>query len=129
MDRQRCHHSGRHRPRVLAPPQEPEIVYGAFVGRKLSELSDEDLNRFLSSDAKVQFKLATPTPLFKAGSYLDLSSYWFAKYELERRKHGNDAEDQCCEGTCPQPPEKIGAKRRNACTPGSTRLRAFSTSI
>jgi hypothetical protein len=75
------------RRRIPSPPPEPAIVMGRFEGRKLSELSDEELNSFLGWDAHCQRKTAM-ADLFSTGLYIcqDLSQYWFAKYELERRK-------------------------------------------
>jgi hypothetical protein len=68
-------------------PSEPEIVAGEFVGRKLSELSDEELNRFLKGDARYQPKSPSVSFLLPSSPWCaDLSQYWFAKYELERRK-------------------------------------------
>jgi hypothetical protein len=68
-------------------PKEPAIVVGNYVGRKLSELSDEELNHFLLVDARRQ----SSNPVVITGWLLspwcpDLSQYWFAKYELERRR-------------------------------------------
>lgn len=81
---------GGHRPprrrRPFSSP-EPTIVAGEFVGRKLSELSDEELNRFLRLDASFQTKLPSTGWLLQTSPLCaDLSQYWFAKYELERRK-------------------------------------------
>lgn len=65
-------------------PPEPSVVAGAFVGRKLSELSDEELTHFLRIDARHQTR---PLSRGLLGPLCpDLSHYWFAKYELERRK-------------------------------------------
>lgn len=63
------------------------MTTGSFVGRKLSDLSDNDLEEFLRRDARKQngivfVSLAPPSK----HSYRDLSQYWFAKYELEKRK-------------------------------------------
>jgi len=82
--RSRFRGSARRR-RSFSPP-EPMIVFGQFVGRKLSDLSDEELSRFLQSDARFQSApVMVPPPPFKA-CCPDMSHYWFAKYELERRK-------------------------------------------
>ncbi|MFZ0736914.1 MAG: hypothetical protein WBL70_05480 [Candidatus Acidiferrales bacterium] len=68
-------------------PSEPEIVSGNFVGRRLSDLSDEELQRFMSKDARRQTKSAHVSLLAPSSHWcFDLSQYWFAKYELERRK-------------------------------------------
>ena len=77
---------GRHR-RHLSEPSEPPVYFGEFQGRKLSELSDEELIRFTRRDAMLQFKPA-PAPFIASipPSCHDKSQYWFAKYELERRK-------------------------------------------
>jgi hypothetical protein len=73
-------------------PPEPAIVAGKFQGQKLSELSNEDLTYFLRSDAKSQTTVAIPN-IFSAGwRRRDLSQYWFAKYELERRKGPEERE-------------------------------------
>jgi hypothetical protein len=55
------------------------------VGRKLSELSDEELTHFIRADARFQSKPPLSTGWFPP-SCPDLSQYWFAKYELESRK-------------------------------------------
>jgi hypothetical protein len=73
----------RRRPFV---PKEPAVVTGEFVGRQLSDLSDEELNTFLRVDARCQLRDATNLSAWFPHSYLDLSQCWFAKYELERRK-------------------------------------------
>ena len=68
-------------------PAEPAVVFGEFSGRKLSELTDEELVRFLYSDATRQHQKVLSIPgLPPLPTYLDLSHYWFVKYELERRK-------------------------------------------
>lgn len=71
----------------MPEPSEPTVYFGEFQGRKLSELSDEELNRFIRSDAMFQSRPA-PTPLFASMPSLchDESQYWFGRYELERRK-------------------------------------------
>ncbi len=68
-------------------------MMGSFKGRKLSELSNEELNSFLRWDAHYQIKKAMPD-LFSTGLHIchDLSQYWFAKYELERRKKTAESE-------------------------------------
>lgn len=80
----RRHH---HRRRGPFAPLEPDILSGEFVGRKLSELSDEELNRFIRRDAGSQFSEARSS-FFVPSSHVfwDHSQYWFARYELERRK-------------------------------------------
>src|SRR5579872_2831606 len=67
-------------------PPEPEIVIGTFKGQKLSEFSDEELTSFLRSDAQFQIRAVTPNAFAFPPTCQDLSQYWFAKYELERRK-------------------------------------------
>jgi hypothetical protein len=68
-------------------PREPEIIVGEFAGRKLSELSDEELNLFMLRDARNQARKPVTESWFPIPPYCpDLSQYWFAKYELERRK-------------------------------------------
>jgi hypothetical protein len=60
---------------------------GQFKDKKLSELSDEELTLFLRVDARLQFRPCAPSvPGWFLPSCSDLSQYWFAKYELERRK-------------------------------------------
>lgn len=90
----RARRTHRYRRRPFSPA-EPAIVAGEFLGRKLSELTDDELNRFLRLDARFQTKPAsaslwTPPPsTWRAPSFpwcLDMSQYWFAKYELERRE-------------------------------------------
>jgi hypothetical protein len=76
--------SGRRR-RNFSPP-EPTIVNGQFVGKKLSELSDEELRRFLQADAGWQITRVAVLPPPFTPCFRDMSQYWFAKYELERRK-------------------------------------------
>jgi hypothetical protein len=66
-------------------PPEPAIVAGTFKGQKLSELSDQELASFLRWDAQSQ-KATALQGIFGRPICLDLSQYWFAKYELERRK-------------------------------------------
>lgn len=77
--------------RRVAPfsPPEPAIVTGKFKGQKLSELSNEDLTFFMRWEARSQTgttisfaNLFAPNQI----AYPDLSQYWFAKFELERRK-------------------------------------------
>jgi hypothetical protein len=85
--------------RKRSAPREPAITAGQFVGRRLSELSDDELLRFLRFDSLSQtgctFEVIPPKPpepgdLFNlnlpVASFPDLSQYWFARYELERRK-------------------------------------------
>jgi hypothetical protein len=68
-------------------PPEPPILYGQFKDKKLSELSDEELVFFLRVDARFQIRPCTPAlPGWLPPSCRDRSQYWFAKYELERRK-------------------------------------------
>lgn len=76
------------RKRIRRPfsPPEPIITAGKFTGAKLSELSDDELNQFLRGDAGHQTSPAMLSLLGLSPSCLDLSQYWFAKYELERRK-------------------------------------------
>ena len=71
--------------RSFAPP-EPSIVFGRFVGRRLSELSDEELENFLLRDARFQTCPVTLPPAPFNPWCPDMSQYWFARYELERRK-------------------------------------------
>jgi len=68
-------------------PTEPMVTTGSFVGRRLSDLSVEELEKFLRRDARRQNGnvFVSPDPPYTR-SYQDLSQYWFAKYELERRK-------------------------------------------
>jgi len=62
-------------------------LYGQFKDKKLSELSDAELAIFLRGDARFQ---SGPCASSLLGVFPplcpDLSQYWFAKYELERRK-------------------------------------------
>lgn len=79
--------------RPLSRPK-PAIVAGGFAGRKLSELSDDELIAFLRLDAWSQTTTALPN-IFdpsKPPVCPDFSQYWFAKYELERRKKAPDPE-------------------------------------
>src|ERR1700693_2595746 len=82
--------STRRRSRSTArrrPPVEPVIVAGKFKGQKLSELSDEELIYFLRCDAQSQTRDTVPSFLSRSlRTCLDFSQYWFARYELERRK-------------------------------------------
>jgi len=71
--------------RRLFAPSEPPILAESFFGRKLSELSDEELAHFVRVDARHQTKAPLTSSWFPP-SCPDLSQYWFAKYELERRK-------------------------------------------
>jgi hypothetical protein len=73
------------RRRSFSPP-EPAIIFGQFVGRRLSELSDEELKRFLQTDARRQTAPVMELPLPFKPWCPDMSQYWFAKYELERRR-------------------------------------------
>jgi hypothetical protein len=68
-------------------PAEPAIVTGEFKGQKLRELSDEELTSFLRWDAQSQTR-AVVASMFAPSQPIcpDVSQYWFAKYELERRK-------------------------------------------
>jgi hypothetical protein len=81
---QRPHRKLRFRRRPFSPP-EPTILAGRFVGRKLGDLSDEELTFFLQVDAAMQSNPPLATGWFPP-SCPDVSQYWFAKYELERRK-------------------------------------------
>jgi hypothetical protein len=68
-------------------PPEPPILSGQFKDKRLSDLSDEELIYFLRVDARHQIKPCTPSvPGWFPPSCPDFSQYWFAKYELERRK-------------------------------------------
>jgi hypothetical protein len=60
---------------------------GKIKGRKLSELSNEELTSFMRWDAQWQTTVALSNILLP-GQHIcrDLSQYWFAKYELEHRK-------------------------------------------
>jgi|SRR5579871_6910849 len=71
--------------RLPFSPPEPTILAGQFVGRKLSELSDEELDFFLRADAALQRNPPSTAGWFPP-SCPDVSQYWFARYELERRK-------------------------------------------
>ena|ERR1035438_3350162 len=74
-------------------PPEPAIVTGKLKGQKLSELSNEELASFLRLDAGSQTSVALPN-IFPSQPVIcrDLSQYWFAKYELERRKGPGERE-------------------------------------
>ena len=80
--------------RKRSAPREPAINAGQFVGRKLSELSDEELMSFLRLDAWRQTGYTVEVQQPDLGGFgnipiakfTDLSQYWFARYELERRK-------------------------------------------
>jgi len=64
-------------------------VAGKFKGQKLSALSNEDLTSFLKWDAQFQTIVNTPnipSSFFANLPKPDFSQYWFAKYELERRR-------------------------------------------
>jgi hypothetical protein len=74
------------RPHQPFAPEEPKIVWGQFVGRKLSELSDAELNRFMRSDARFQSHEPIKSVWGLPPTCSDFSQYWFARYELERRK-------------------------------------------
>lgn len=80
----------RRRTRFKRPPfspPEPPVLYGQFKDKRLSELSDEELTLFLHMDAQYQITPCTPgVPGWFPPSCRDRSQYWFAKYELERRK-------------------------------------------
>jgi hypothetical protein len=66
---------------------EPAIVTGKFKGQKLSELSNEELSSFLRWDAQSQTSAVAQNVFFPSQPICpDFSQYWFAKYELERRK-------------------------------------------
>lgn len=91
---QRTIRTRRHIRRPFSPP-EPVIVAGRFQGKLLSSLSDEELRLFIRVDARRQTVPAFPPlqwpsllqtlhPQAPCNSP-DLSQYWFAKYELERR--------------------------------------------
>lgn len=69
-------------------PPEPTVSYGRFKDKRLSDLSDEELVIFLRVDARHQSRPVAPGVLAWGlpPSCADLSQYWFAKYELERRK-------------------------------------------
>lgn len=59
---------------------------GKFKGRKLSELADEELKYFLRVDAQLQTGTVFSFLDLSSMPYMDRSQYWFAKFELERRK-------------------------------------------
>jgi hypothetical protein len=74
-------------PRPPFSPPEPPVLYGQFKDKRLSELSDEELTFFLRADARFQIRPCTPgVHGWFPSSCTDRSQYWFAKYELERRK-------------------------------------------
>ena len=94
--RRRPHRRPQRRPQPFRPAA-PAITAGKFVGRKLGELSDEELQSFICSDARLQtgrtLVLTPPSPPSPGGffdvpsvPFMDLSQYWFARYEIERRK-------------------------------------------
>ena len=84
--RRKLYAKGRRFSRRPFSAQEPTIIVGEFVGRKLSEMSDEELNIFMRRDARNQAGQPVTT-WFPIPPYCpDLSQYWFAKYELERRR-------------------------------------------
>src|SRR5215469_2663404 len=89
--------SGKRQPSVFAPA-EPDVVFGWFKDRKLSDLTDGELNDFLLRDARSQTReVIVPISLWPLKTVkwqaVDLSQYWFAKYELERRKPKARSED------------------------------------
>jgi hypothetical protein len=68
-------------------------VTGNFKGQKLSELSDQELTSFLRWDAQSQTRAVVQNILAPSQPICpDLSQYWFAKYELERRKEPAERE-------------------------------------
>ena len=94
--RRRPHRRPQRRPQPFRPAA-PAITAGKFVGRKLGELSDEELQSFICGDARLQtgrtLVLTPPSPPSPGGffdvpsvPFMDLSQYWFARYEIERRK-------------------------------------------
>ena len=77
-----------HFKRAPFSPPEPQILSGQFKDKKLSQLSDDELLLFLRVDARFQIRPCTSSlPGWGLPpSCPDASQYWFAKYELERRK-------------------------------------------
>jgi len=81
----------RRRPPVFRPPA-PVINYGTFADRAVSELSDEELTRFVKGDARYQTTPATLPGIFGLNLTLscpNLAPYWCALFELERRRAGD----------------------------------------
>src|ERR1035438_1232251 len=76
-----------HHRRKRRAPGEPIIASGAFAGKHPSELSDDELALFLKFGALNQtgtaFNFLT-TPV-QGVEYRDLTQYWCARFELERR--------------------------------------------
>ena len=83
--RRRPHRRPQRRPQPFRPAA-PAITACKFVGRKLGELSDEELQSFICSDARLQtgrtLVLTPPSPP-SPGGFFDVPS---VPYELERRK-------------------------------------------
>ena len=103
----------RHR-RAPFSASEPKIVAGEFVGRKLSELSDEELSRFLRGDAGFQTNAVSPYASWLAPSSpwcLDLSQFWFAKYELKRRKPESQRDSNASLNILPDDTEEAIARK------------------
>lgn len=70
----------RKRTQALKPPPVPVIAVGSFKGRKVSDLADDELQRFLKVDARRQ-----PGRAY-FGRRLDARHYWYALYEVEKRR-------------------------------------------
>jgi hypothetical protein len=67
-------------------PRAPIIISGAYKGRAVNDLSDDELKLFLKGDA-----LGQTQPVINIGSVFpsytsDFSHYWCGKYEIVRRK-------------------------------------------
>jgi hypothetical protein len=82
------------------------------VGRKLSELSDDELTALVRLDTKSQTKMAFRNILDPSKPHMcpDFSQYWFAKYELERRKKATEPSTNSIKLTASDTPGSI-AKR------------------
>jgi hypothetical protein len=73
-------------------PKEPEIVAEKFVGRRLSDLSNEELADFLSWDARFQNRTVSMplfttwgTPVFRKNLVLHISECIIQKFGSSRR--------------------------------------------
>lgn len=79
------------RKRKPGPLQSTMIERGEFAGRRVEDLTDDELTSFLARDGRNQWKVAI-TPLFvlpgttNKPMCLDLAPYWCARYELVSRK-------------------------------------------
>jgi hypothetical protein len=87
----RAHPVTTRKRRKQGPLQSVTIAKGEFAGRRVEDLTDDELPRFMTGYARNQWKVGIMPFLTLSGTTpqpmcLDLAPYWCARYELVRRK-------------------------------------------